>query len=323
MEHWPALPLHEWRDTKDLLHMYAQVVGKIRMAQMPPMNQQWHVTLYVTARGLTTGPMPHGDRTFELTFDLIDHVLEIATGDADVRRMPLGSSVRGFYRELKATLEAMGLGVKIWPVPVEVANPVPFEENTRKATYDPAAVETFWRILAPVDAVFKTFRARFTGKCSPVHFFWGSFDLAVTRFSGKPASPTPEMTGFMRDAYNAELLSLGFWPGGDWPGAGLIDRPMFYSYTFPRPEGLDRAPLRPAEAGWNAQLGEFVLWYDDVRAADHPVDRILDFAQSTYEAGARLSGWPIESFELRPEPAARIVMLREEAKESPAHEGRG
>jgi hypothetical protein len=296
-ETWPALPLAPWKDTKDTLHMYTQVVGKIRMTLMPKMNQAWHVTLYVSARGLTTGPMPYGDRTLELAFDFIEHALVFQTCDGEEHRMPLGGSVRDFYRGVMATLANLGFEVKIWPVPVELEHPIPFDEDTQHATYDREAVTRFWHALYRVDSVFKTHRAAFIGKASPVHFFWGSFDLAVTRFSGEKAPPGPGMTGFMAEAYNAELISLGFWPGGDWPGVGPIDAPIFYSYTFPQPDGLDTAELRPEGARWDPALREFVLAYDDVRHAADPVQAILDFAQSTYEAGATRAGWPREKLE--------------------------
>jgi hypothetical protein len=297
-EAWPALPLESWQATKDTVHMYTQVVGKVRMTLMPKMNQTWHVPLYVSTRGLTTGPMPVGLRVLEIEFDFHAHTLRFSTCEGEERSFPLGGTVAAFYQRVMDTLKALNVEVAIWPVPVEVENPIRFDQDTQHATYDPEAMHRFWKVLYQVDNVFKIHRARFTGKSSPVHFFWGSFDLALTRFSGELAPPGPGMTGFMAESYNAELISVGFWPGGDWPGVGPIPSPMFYAYTFPQPEGMDTAKLRPAAAHWHPQLREFVLFYDEVRNAADPVQAILDFAQSTYEAGATLSKWPVQKFEL-------------------------
>ena len=292
---WPALPLEAWRETYATLHMYTQILGKVRLALSPMTNHWWHVPLYVTARGLTTSPMPYLDRTFQMDVDLCDHQLVVQTCDGDVRAIALGSTVKDFYGEVMAALRGLGIEVRIWPRPVEVPDPIPFEEDDRHATYDPAAAHQYWQVLRRVDRVFQTFRGRFTGKCSPVQFFWGSFDLAVTRFSGRPAALKPGADPITRFAYNAELSSLGFWPGG-----GDITGAAFYSYTYPQPAGFERQPVRPETAVYQAGLGEFLLLYEHVHSADDPATLILEFAQSTYEAGARLQGWPTDELELRP-----------------------
>lgn len=283
---WPALPLESWKDTYATLHMYTQVVGKVRLEFAPMMNQWWQVPLYVTPRGLTTSSIPDGARTFAMTFDLFEHHLRIDTSDGDVRRVPLGGAVKTFYHEVMDTLHALAIDARIWPHPVEVPDPIPFEQDDRH-TYDPDAAHRFWDVLRRVAVVLTEFRARFTGKCSPVHFFWGSFDLAVTRFSGRPAAPKPDADLITRLAYNAQLSSVGFWPGGQG-----IDGAAFYSYTYPEPTGFRSQPVRPVAAFYHEQLGEFLLMYDDVRTAADPRSAILDFARSTYDAGARLQSWP-------------------------------
>ncbi|HET7564144.1 MAG TPA: DUF5996 family protein [Gemmatimonadaceae bacterium] len=286
---WPALPLEAWKDTYDTLHMYTQVVGKVRLEFAPMMNEWWQVPLYLTARGLTTSPIPYRDRTFAMTFDFFEHQLHVDTSDGEVRRIPLGGAVKTFYREVMDTLHALGIDATIWPHPVEVPDPIPFDQDDRHHTYDPDAARRFWDVLRQVAVVLTEFRARFTGKCSPVHFFWGSFDLAVTRFSGRSAAPKPDADLITRLAYDAQLSSVGFWPGGQG-----IDGAAFYSYTYPEPTGFRSQTVRPAAAFYQDQLGEFLLMYDDVRAAADPRRAILDFAQSTYEAGARLQNWPRE-----------------------------
>jgi hypothetical protein len=291
----PPLPLNEWQDTKTTLHMWTQVVGKIRLALTPRVNQWWNVPLYVTSRGLTTRPMPYRNFSFQIDFDFIDHRLDIVSDDGRTESIALERrSVADFYRAAMQALERLGIEVKIWTMPVEVPDPVPFEKDEQNKSYDAEYANRFWRILVQLDCVFREFRSRFTGKCSPVHFFWGSFDLAVTRFSGRPAQPKPDADYITRLSYDAELSSLGFWPGGSG-----IDGPAFYSYTFPEPAGFRNQPVRPPAAYYNKDLGEFLLMYDDVRTADDPASAILDFAQTTYEAGARLQGWPIEQFELK------------------------
>ncbi|MBV9453717.1 MAG: hypothetical protein JOZ19_06305 [Rubrobacter sp.] len=299
-ETWPALPLGEWHETYTTLHMYSQVVGKVRLESSPMTNHWWQVPLYLTARGLTTSPISHADKSFQLDFDFFEHELVILTSKGEVRRIPLGSAVKNFYARILNTLEELGVAVEIWPVPVEVANPVPFEHDER-LTYDPAYAHRFWQVLRRVDAVFKQFRARFSGKCSPVQFYWGSFDLAVTRFSGRAALPDSDADVITRFSYNAELSSLGFWPGGTFPadeGMREVDA-AFYSYTFPEPPGFSDQPVSPERASYDLQLGEFLLSYDDVRSAADPEREILDFAQSTYEAGARLQGWPMDELALQ------------------------
>jgi hypothetical protein len=292
IERWPALPFEEWRDTAATLHMWTQIVGKIRLAQTPWINHSWHVTLYVTPRGLTTSPIPHGERTFQVDFDFLRHELVVATSDGDLRSLPLRQQATAeLYAALMATLDEIGLPVRIHGRPNEVEEAIPFAEDRRHSSYDPEAVERFRRVLVQVDRVFHEFRARFVGKSSPVHFFWGSFDLAVTRFSGRPAPPHPG--GFpnlpdriTREAYSHEVSSAGFWPGGE-----AMPDPIFFSYAYPTPEGFPEARIGPDAAGWNGDLGEFILRYDDVRNAASPDAVLLEFLQTTYETAARLAGW--------------------------------
>jgi hypothetical protein len=267
--------------------MWTQIVGHVRMELTPLVNHYWNVPLYVTCRGLGTSPIPYRERAFEIDFDFIDHRLVIHDSDGATRSLPLAPrAVADFYADLMATLGAMGITVHIHGKPDEVPDPIPFAEDRRHASYDAAHAERFWRILLWVDTVLKEFRGRFIGKCSPVHFFWGSFDLAVSRFSGRRAPERPGVDPITREAYSHEVISAGFWPGG-----GDVTSPAFYSYTAPAPAGLDREPIRPAAASWNAQLGEFLLMYDDVRTAASPRECLLEFLQSTYEAGAKLAGW--------------------------------
>jgi hypothetical protein len=296
---WPALPLEEWQDTYATLHMWTQIVGKIRLAQTPLVNHWWNTPLYVTARGLTTSAMSYEDRAFQIDFDFIDHQLVIDCDDGTRKVIPLTPrSVAEFYREVKETLGRIGIGVKIWPVPVEVQDPIPFEQDHGNASYDPEYANSFWRILEQTERVFYEFRSRFIGKCSPVHFFWGSFDLAVTRFSGRRA---PEREGadlITREAYSHEVISHGFWPGQRASGpversesGAAINAPAFYSYTAPEPTGLKEASIRPGRGYYSGQLKEFILLYDDMRQADSPEAALMDFLQSTYEAGADLARW--------------------------------
>lgn len=302
-EVWPALPLEEWQDTYETLHMWTQIVGKIRLAQEPLINHWWQVTLYVTSRGLTTLPISDGQRIFQIDFDFIDHHLRISSSDGGIRSIPLvPRSVADFYQEVMSALASLGLKVRIWTTPVEVANPIPFERDTYHASYDAEYAQRFWLILAQTNRVFKEFRARFIGKVSPVHFFWGSFDLAVSRFSGRRApehASTPLVADFVvREAYSHEVSSCGFWPGG-----GPIPSPAFYAYTYPEPAGFRDEPVRPKEAFFSRDFGEFILLYDDVRKAPNPDEMLLDFVQSTYEAAASLAGWDRAALErpvLRP-----------------------
>src|SRR5438067_411395 len=301
MEHeaWPALPLAEWQDTYATLHMWMQVVGKIRLAQTPLVNHWWNVPLYVTARGLTTSAMPYKDRAFQIDFDFIDHQLLIKCDDGAQATLALvPRSVADFYREVMRMLDGLGIEVKIWPVPVEVQDPVPFEQDQQNAAYDPEYANRFWRILVSVDKVFTEFRARFVGKCSPVHFFWGSFDHAVTRFSGRRAPEREGADAITREAYSHEVISHGFWPGVRASGPverdkadGTIYAPAFYSYAAPEPAGLSEAPLRPPQAFYSAAMKEFILLYDDVRQADSPEAALMAFLESTYEAAAERANW--------------------------------
>jgi uncharacterized protein DUF5996 len=283
---WPSLPLKEWQDTYATLHMWTQIVGKIRLTQTPLENHWWNSVLYVTSRGLSTSPIPYGVRTFEIDFDFIDHRLLIQTSDGVIKSLALEPrSVADFYGELMETLRSLGIEVQIkHPKPDEVAEPIPFAEDHKHASYDAEYANRFWRILVQADRVFKQFRSRFIGKCSPVHFFWGSFDLAVTRFSGRRAPERPGADAITREAYSHEVISHGFWPGG-----GTVESPLFYSYTAPAPAGLDKEPIHPGS--YSTEMSEFVLPYDDVRLAASPEESLLEFMQSTYDAGARLANW--------------------------------
>ncbi|HUK89088.1 MAG TPA: DUF5996 family protein, partial [Blastocatellia bacterium] len=290
---WPSLPLEQWRDTYATLHMLTQIVGKIRLSQTPLVNHYWNSVLYVTARGLTTSPIPHGSRIFQIDFDFIDHNLLLDVSDGTRKAMALQSRpVADFYKELMTTLQSLGLEVSIHAKPDEVPDPIPFAEDTIHSSYDPTYAERFWRILFQVDRVFKEFRSHFIGKCSPVHFFWGSFDLAVTRFSGRRAPERPGADPITREAYSHEVISHGF-----WPGSGTMAGPVFYSYTAPGPAGLESASIRPPAAAYSKELSEFLMPYDDVRSTESPDRLILEFCQSTYEAGATLANWDRASLE--------------------------
>jgi hypothetical protein len=292
---WPSLPLEEWQETLSTLHMWTQVVGKIRLAQTPLVNHWWNVPLYVTARGLTTSAMPYGARAFEIEFDFIDHQLHIRCNDGTTAIIDLiPRTVADFYREVMTALDELGIHVKIWTTPVEIPNPIPFEQDQEHASYDAGYANRFWRILVQAAQVFERFRARFVGKVSPVHFFWGSFDLAVTRFSGRRAPERVGADAITREAYSHEVISHGFWPGST---GAAIQAPAFYSYTAPEPAGLSLEPVRPAQAFYSTELSEFVMLYDDVRQADAPAEALLEFLQSTYEAGARLANWDRASLE--------------------------
>ena len=298
IEAWPALPLEAWQDTYATLHMRTQIVGKIRKTLTPLINHWWNVTLYVTARGLTTSPIPYGSRTFEINFDFIDHKLEILTSDGQTKQIALApKSVSQFYQELMESLHSLGIDVTIHATPDEVANPIPFAEDTTHKSYDPEFAHSFWRILVTVDEVFKEFRARFIGKCSPVHFFWGSFDLAVTRFSGRRAPERPGADAITREAYSHEEISAGFWPGG-----GEIKGPAFYAYSAPEPPGFKTQRVLPASAFYHSGMSEFFLMYDDVRRAESPKTMLLDFLESTYAAAADLAKWDRASLERATEP---------------------
>jgi len=296
IEAWPSLPLEAWLDTKETLHMWTQVVGKIRLALSPLVNHWWNVPLYVTPRGRTTSAMPYEDRTFEIVFDFIAHRLEISCSDGSTRSLALAPrSVAEFYSEVMRALADLRIEVKIWTMPVEVENPVRFEEDHAHASYDAEYANRFWRILVQADTVFTDFRARFIGKVSPIHFFWGSFDLAVTRFSGRRAPAREGADAITREAYSHEAISHGFWPGG-----GPIKGAAFYSYTAPEPQGLKQAQIRPASAFYSEDLSEFLMMYDDVRADHAPEKALMEFLQSTYEAGANLAGWDRDALERTP-----------------------
>jgi hypothetical protein len=306
-EYWPALPFPEWRDTCATLHMWTQIVGKIRLQLSPWTNHSWHVTLYLTARGLTTSPVPYQQRCFEIRFDFIDHTLRILTIEGEVRQIQLRArSVADFYRELMSNMTSLGLPVTINALPNEVADAIPFGQDDIHRSYDPVQANRFWRALVQTDRVFKDFRARFCGKCSPVHFFWGSFDLAVTRFSGRLAPPHPGGVPHLpdavtREAYSQEVSSLGFWPGND-----SSPEAVYYSYAYPEPAGFSSARVQPAEASYNKQLREFLLPYQAVRTAANPDELLLQFAQSTYDAASTLAKWDREGLTEK-KPDLRLV----------------
>jgi hypothetical protein len=283
---WPSLPYDEWKDTYATLHMWMQIVGKVALAQAPPINHSWGVAFHVTPRGLATRALPYGDRTFGLEFDLVRHELSIRVVDGASRAIRLEpQTVAAFYGKVMAALDELGLPVQIWTMPVEIPSPIPFEQDTIHHTYDPEQANRAWRVFALVDRALTGARCRFVGKCSPANFFWGSFDLAVTRFSGRPAPPR-EGPAFMRDAYSHEVISHGF-----WPGSGPVLEPAFYAYAVPQPDALPDARVRPDTAYYHRELGEFILPYEKVRTADDPSTAIVEFVDSTYDAAARLAGW--------------------------------
>jgi Family of unknown function (DUF5996) len=290
---WPPLPLAEWQDTYDTLHLWTQIVGKVRLALSPHFNHWWEVPLYVNARGLTTLSIPFESQTFEIQFDFVSHRLQVLTGWGTTGTLPLGPrTVAEFYAQFMDLLHSLGIEVKIWPMPVEVAAPIRFDQDRLHASYDADYAHRFWRCLVTADAIFKAFRAGFIGKASPVHFFWGSFDLAVSRFSGRRAPPRPTADRITREAYSHEVSSAGFWPGG-----GDVHGPAFYSYTVPEPPGFSQAPMGVEKAFYHPNLHEFILMYDDVRASSSPRDYLLQFLQRTYEAGATLGNWDREALE--------------------------
>ena len=288
---WPLLPLAAWADTYATLHMWSQVVGKVRLALAPPVNHWWHVALYVTARGLTTSPIPYRGGAFEMSFDFIDHRLVIETSDGARKEIALvPRSVADFYQLVMTTLRDLGIQVRIWPMPVEVPSPIRFDRDTQHGSYEAEAANRFWRVLLQADAMLKEFRSRFIGKCSPVHFFWGSFDLAVTRFNGRPTNAKADADPITREAYSHEVTSAGFWPGTLAQGSSAIDA-AFYAYASPEPPGYKSARAGPAGAFYSPDLNIFILRYDDVRGAASPREALLDFLQTTYEVGADLGKW--------------------------------
>jgi len=283
---WPPLPYEEWQETYATLHMWMQVVGKVALAQAPPINHSWATALHVTPRGLSTHLLPHGVRSFAIEFDFVAHQLVVQVSDGSSQAHALtGQSVADFYRAVMNLLQRMGLGVRIWSMPVEIPNPIRFEDDTIHHTYEPAAAHRCWQILARIAPVFAERRASFFGKTSPVHFFWGAFDLAVSRFSGRPAPPR-EGPGFMRDAYSHEVISHGF-----WPGSGPMLEPAFYAYAVPEPAGLKEAAVQPSAAYYHRELGEFILPYEAVRTAPDPIAAIRAFIDSTYDRAATLGRW--------------------------------
>jgi uncharacterized protein DUF5996 len=289
----PALPFDSWRETLETLHMWTQIIGKVRLKLCPLVNHWWNVPFYITARGMTTAAMPYQQRDIEVRFDFIDHKLIIESSEGRVTTMVLvAQSVAEFYRKFMAALSELDVSVHIWTMPCEVPNPTPFEQDHAHAAYDPQAVHKFWRILVWVDQIFKEFRAGFQGKASPIHFFWGSFDLAVTRFSGRVAPERPGADSITREAYSHEVSSAGFWPGG-----GDIKGPAFYSYAAPEPAGFAEQCVRPQAAFYHAQMKEFLLMYDDVRAAASPKAALMEFLQSTYDAAADGGKWDRKALE--------------------------
>lgn len=289
---WPSLPLGVWQDTYATLHMWTQIVGKIRLALSPQLNHWWQSTLYVSPRGLTTSSIPYNTQNFQISFDFLDSQLQIETCDSIIKRIALAPcSVADFYQNVMSTLSEIGIEVRIWTMPQEVLEPVPFDRDYKQRAYDPEYAQRFWRILLQVDRIMTVFRSRFIGKSSPVHFFWGSFDLAATRFSGRsaPEHPggVPNMADWVtREAYSHEVSSCGFWPGG-----GAVLEPVFYAYAYPTPEGFRDYPVQPKEAFYSSEMQEFILPYETVRQADDPDAVLLAFLQSTYEAAANLGHW--------------------------------
>ncbi len=285
--YWPSLSSKAWPDTYATLHMWTQIVGKVRLALGPRINHWWGVALYPTARGLTTSPIPYGDGAFEITFDFLDHRLTIDTSDGRRQTIALGPrTVADFFDVFMRALDNLRIRAHVWPMPVEVPGAIRFDQDRVHGAYDADAAREWWRALLLVDAVLQEFRARFIGKCSPVHFWWGAFDLAVTRFSGRRAPERPGADAITREGYSHEVISAGF-----WPGSGAITEPAFYAYAAPEPSGFKTARVGPAAAFYSADLGEFILKYDDVRRAASPRDALLEFLQRTYDAGATLGNW--------------------------------
>ena len=299
---WPSLPYADWSATFHTLHMWMQIVGKVRLALSSHVNHWWEAPLYVSARGLTTSVIPYGRGIFEMEFDFLKHVLRIETSRGETEVLDLEPrTVADFYKEFRARLKSLGIEVKIWPMPVEIPNPIRFDQDTVHASYDLLYAARFWHILIRLEPIFRKFRGRFIGKNSPTHFFWGSFDLAVTRFSGRRAPERPGADKVTGEAYSHEVSSVGWWPG-DAELAG----PVFYSYAAPEPSGFRAYPIKPAQARYDDRLKEFLLLYDDVRTATDPCATVFDFCQSTYEAAATLGGWDRPSLE-RPETAESVT----------------
>src|SRR3982074_3352136 len=295
---WPELPTAAWRETCATLHLWTQIIGKIRLARAPWLNHSWHVRLYVTARGLTTSPIPEGIRSFQIDLDFIDHALRISTSDGATRQLALaGQSVASFYAAVMADLADLGIHIAIDEMPNELPEPIRFSQDRKHASYDPTAVRHFLQILVNADRVFKQFRTGFLGKASPVHFFWGSFDLAVTRFSGRRAPRHPGGVPHLSDAVACEAYSHEVSSAGFWPGSGAVDYSLFYYYGYPEPSGFRTAQVRPAAAFFSEALGEFILPYDPVRTAPAPDQALLAFLQTTYEAAANAAKWDRDALE--------------------------
>ena len=293
---WPNLPWEAWKDTAATLHMWTQIVGKTRLELTPLLNHWWNVPFYVSARGLTTSAMPYHSDLLEIEFDFVSHELRLRLSSGTIHAIPLrAQSVASFYAEYMACLAALNVTVKINTMPVEITDPIDFTEDEQHHTYDPEFAHRFWQTLSTADHLFKQFSSGFIGKMSPVHFFWGSFDLAVTRFSGRPAPPRESADRITREAYSHEVISAGFWPGN-----GGFGTPAFYCYTAPAPAGLDLESIQPPAAYYDKTLGEFLLKYDDARKAPSPEDAVMQFLQSTYEAGAKLAKWDRSSLERTP-----------------------
>lgn len=284
---WPELPWDEWSDTADTLHMWTQIVGKTRLALNPLQNHWWNVPLYVTARGLGTSAMEYGDDVLDIEFDFLDHELRMRLGTGRNESLALTpKSVAEFYREYLRCLEALGVAVKIWPMPVEIQNPIRFDLDTQHNSYAPEYANRFWQVLARTEKVFRAWAPGFMGKVSPIHFFWGSFDLAVTRFSGRVAPPRQGADSIQREAYSHEVISAGFWPGNGGYGTAA-----FYCYAAPVPEGLSEKVISPATAKWDTTLGEYILKYDDVRIQTSPQTVLLEFIENAYSAAADSAMW--------------------------------
>ena len=308
---WPSLPLQAWRETYAALHLWTQIVGKIRLSLSPWVNHSWHTTLYVTARGLTTSAIPYGGRSFQIDFDFLEHQLWLRSSDGRSASLALEpQSVASFYKRLMEQMHKLELEVRIHRRPNELPEAIPFDEDDKPRPYDAGSANRFWQVLGQADRVFKVFRARFLGKCSPVHFFWGAADLAVTRFSGRkaPQHPggVPNLPDWVaRDAYSHEVSSCGF-----WPGSGPIQYPAFYSYAYPEQEGFSKTPIKPASAFYSTDLGEFILPYDEVRNATSPENTLLDFLQTTYEAAANLAKWDRSALERSHDPRSAALLIR-------------
>jgi hypothetical protein len=302
-ESWPSLPLESWKDTCATLHMWTQIVGKVRLALTPKENHWWNVPLYVSSRGLTTSAIAYDDRLFEVEFDFVAHKLHLRLSDGLTKEIPLAPrSVADFYKDFMAMLHSANIGVQIWKMPVEIPNPIPFDEDRIHASYDRDSAHRFWRILVSAAEVLKEFRARFIGKSSAVHFFWGSFDMAVTRFSGRRAPDRPGADVITREAYSHEVISAGFWPGG-----GEVKDAAFYCYAAPEPSGFAQQRVRPEAAFYHPNLKEFLLMYEDVRRSPSPTQALLEFLQSAYEAGANLGKWDRQALERLPEPVEGVA----------------